>query len=139
VISLARDLGASGVCLIFPAAAGAAAAMGEEALSEEERATVRSLQDLSFVFAEVPTARSMCAAAACSFLYVNPYGYVSPCTTVRYWMGNVRRTPLRELWERFARGMNIESPGNCLLNDPVAHRTLRDYLEALGRSHGWRP
>ena len=131
VIALARDLRASGVCLIFPSAAGRLECALEEALTDQEMAAVRALQDFTFVFAELPTADSVCAATGRTFLYVNPYGYASPCTTIRYPMGNVRQTPLGEIWRRFAEGMDIQCRGQCILNDPARHDALSDYLARL--------
>ena len=131
VIALARNLRASGVCLIFPTAAGRLECVEGEVLTDQERAAVRALQDFAFVFADLPTSDSMCAAAGCAFLYVNPYAYASPCTTVRYTMGNVRRTPVGEIWRRFVDGMDIPSRGRCILNDSAKHAALQDYMATL--------
>ncbi len=131
VIALARDLGVSWVCLIFPAAAGRLEGAQTGVLNEEQRNAVRSLQDGRAVFTELATERTRCPAVDRTFLYVNPYGYASPCTTIRYTMGNVRRASLKEIWRRFAGGMDIECRGNCVLNEAGPHESLRDYLGAL--------
>ena len=73
----------------------------------------------------------MCPAVAPSFLYVNPYGGTAPCAMVRHTMGNVRRTPLREIWGRFTGNLDIPCRGHCLLNDPTLRPKLRDYMAAL--------
>ncbi len=131
VIALAREIGVSYVCLIFPAAAGRLEGASEDVLTAEERDAVRALQDPPSVFAELATPQALCAAVGRKFLYVNPYGYTSPCTTVRYWMGNVRRTPVGVIWRRYTEGMNMECRGNCALNEPGPHEELRAYLSAL--------
>jgi len=131
VIALARDLQASGVCLIFPSFSGRLGCASDQTLNVEERAAVRSLQDFAFTYAELPTSQSICAAADCKFLYVNPYGYLSPCTTIKYTMGNVRQTPVGQLWRRYVEGMDIPCHGDCILNDPKRHGALRDYLATL--------
>jgi MoaA/NifB/PqqE/SkfB family radical SAM enzyme len=131
LVALARERGAFGVCLIFPSASGMLHRARDEVLNAGERADVRALQDGRFVFAELPTPRAKCAAADHRFLYVNPYGHASPCTTVPYSMGNVRRTPLRRLWERYVEHVHVPCPGNCIMNDPAFHAELKERLAAV--------
>ncbi len=135
VVALGRALGVLAVCAFFPAASGRLSGSCDQLLGERERARVRGIQDLTFAYLELPTARSMCRVAAKTFAYVSPYGDVTPCSSVPYSMGSVRRTGLAALWRSYCDGLRLDCRGDCVMNDERSRRTLAAHLASVMARH----
>jgi len=134
IIDLGRNLGVLAVFVFFPVAVGRWEDNFDEVLSEEDMAKVRALQDLTFVYLELPTPRTMCCALAKSGLYVTASGDVTPCPFVPLVVGNVREHSLDELWRRYCDGMTLACRGRCPMNEVHSREALRKRIDSIAQS-----
>jgi MoaA/NifB/PqqE/SkfB family radical SAM enzyme len=130
ILALGRRLGVSSAFLFFPVASGKWESALGEVLSDDERARVRALQDLSHVHVEMPTDDARCCVFQHSVLYISPYGDVMPCPFTPYAAGNVLRAPLADIWRALCHCVQSDVQGKCTLNDPETRTILREEVAA---------
>jgi MoaA/NifB/PqqE/SkfB family radical SAM enzyme len=133
IIALGRQLGLMCVYIIFPVATGRWDGAFEQLLSEEEKARVRELEDLTFVRLEIPAPLSMCCVVAKSALFVSPRGDVTPCPYVPYVIGNIEDHTLKDLWERYCAALSPECRGECPMNDVRHREALKKHVDSVAR------
>jgi MoaA/NifB/PqqE/SkfB family radical SAM enzyme len=131
IIDLGRQLNVMSVWILMPVAAGRWADSHQEILTEEEMARVRSLYDLKFVHFEFPKAKTMCCAYDKALIYICPNGDVTPCPYVPYEMGNIRKEPLSDIWRRHVSLLQLESRGECPMNEKKAREALRTHTDTV--------
>lgn len=127
IIELGRKLNVFKVVILFPMASGNWLCQKENILCVEEREFVRKLNDPPFVCLEFPDEKTVCCGAR-SFVYVNPFGKVSPCPTIPYYYGNIRQEPLYDILKKLRRGFvesELMTRGECVMN----HGASREEIE----------
>ena len=134
IIDMGKQLGVMSVYIFFPVAAGHWEHAFDQVLTEEEKATVRELQDLTFVHLELPTPRSLCCVFAKSVLYVSPTGNVTPCPFVPHIIGNVKDHTLHDLWQCHTAKLDLEYRGDCPLNNPRSREALKRHVDSVART-----
>ena len=134
IIALAKRLDVLAVFVFFPMAVGRWDAAFDQVLTDEERAAVRALQDLSMVHIELPTPRTLCCAHAKDVLYVTAYGDVTPCPFVPYVIGNIRDHALSHVWRRHCAELNLACRGACPMNFPDHRDGLKRHAESVAKS-----
>ncbi len=118
LIRLARDLGVYNIMILFPAAAGNWQGMPEVLLTMEEREKVRSLYNPPFVIMEFPREDTR-GTGGRSFVYITPYGDVTPCPFLQDSYGNVRDVTLKEALRRLRSErtpVTVCGSGQCMMN-----------------------
>jgi MoaA/NifB/PqqE/SkfB family radical SAM enzyme len=135
VVALGRGLHVLAACAIPSAAPGRRGGSCDQLLGEQERAWVRSIQDLTFTYLELPTARSMCRVAAKTSAYVPPPGDVTPCSSVPYSMENIRQTGLAALWRSYCNGLRLDCRGDCVMTEERSRRRLVAHLASVMARH----
>jgi len=138
-IALGRQLGVQSVYVFFPIASGAWEEDFEQLLTEQEKAQLRKLHTITFSHVEIPTPASPCCVLNRSVLYVSPYGDVTPCPFIPFAVGNVRSHALRQLWQRYCDGPDIDVRGDCVLNNAEAREALRRHVRCAAESLGYGP
>lgn len=97
-ISLARELRASAVRILFPIQAGRWSGNERVLLSDEEQRSIMNSIDPSFCFIEgaytVENKKKVCQALRKKTLYISPYGDVQICVAIPRPFGNVRNDSL---------------------------------------------
>jgi len=134
IIALGRRLRVTSIYIFFPMAVGRWDCAFDEVLTEEEKAKVRALQDLTFVYLELPTPRSMCCVFTKSVIYVSATGDVTPCPFVPYVIGNIKEDTLNNMWYRYCAKLSIEYRGGCPMNDVHYREALQRHVESVSRS-----
>lgn len=127
VIELGRRLNVYKVVVLFPMASGNWLCQKENMLSLEERELVRKLHDPPFVSMEFPDEKTVCGGAR-NFLYVTPYGKVSPCPTIPIYYGNIRQEPLYDILKKLRKEFvesELKTCGECVMNQG----TFREKIE----------
>lgn len=131
IIAQGKELGAFAVFIFFPMAVGRWNGEYDKVLTDEERRQVRDLQDLNFVHIELPKKSTPCCTYDGEVLHITARGDVTPCPFVPLPFGNVRNTPLNVLWNRYIKGMRLESYGECPMNSSQSRAQLVEYLEGI--------
>ncbi len=131
LIAEARRRGMMGVYLLLPTAAGRWEGTYEVVLNPLETESVRGLLDLTTVHMELATRRTNCCAYRKKVFYVGASGDVTPCSFVPYPIGNIRREPLADIWQRHTKLLRLRTYGTCPLNDEADRAVLRAHCEAV--------
>lgn len=101
LISLAREIKASGVRLLFPIISGKWVDSKEKEFTEEEKMLVVDSIDPSFAFIEgafcVVNKKKVCQSLSGKMFNISPYGDVQLCVVFPESFGNVRDRPLADL------------------------------------------
>ena len=126
LIALARELGASGVKVLFPILSGNWRRSEEERLSLEEEHYLLGLMDPSYVYLEdalqmVKRRGKGCSALERNLVYISPAGDVQPCPAIPVSFGNLREKPLSVIASTMERHPFFGRYGACsvcLMNDP---------------------
>lgn len=126
VIALARELGASGVKILFPILSGNWRKSEEERLDPEEEKKLLSLTDPSYVYIEdalqmVKSRGKGCSAMERNLVYISPTGDVQPCPAIPVSFGNVRKKKLAEIASSMSGHPFFAKYGKCsmcLMNEP---------------------
>jgi MoaA/NifB/PqqE/SkfB family radical SAM enzyme len=119
VISLSRQLGASGVRVLTPILAGAWRQEQRQLLDAGDMRSLRGLIEPGFVYLESGGTRPSCPAAQRRLIYISPQGDVRACYAVTGNFGNVRAGPLRDIIRRMWR-TPISSSRLCQGPGPVS-------------------
>lgn len=136
IAALGKRLGVMNVYFFFPVAVGRWDGSFEEVLTDDERASVRSLQDPTFVHVELPAPETPCCLFTKSILYVSPRGEVTPCPFVPYALGNIREHPLPDIWRRHCAALDFEMRGACPMNFPGHRETLKNHVASVRHALG---
>lgn len=131
--ALGKKIGASAMFMAFPLAGGRWANASEELLTEEERGRVRWFQDLSFVYCELPTPRSLCPHLDGLLFHITATGDVTPCPCAPFVIGNVRSRPLKDLWLRYTAGLNLEFRDDCPINHARSREVFKSFVESFAQ------
>jgi MoaA/NifB/PqqE/SkfB family radical SAM enzyme len=131
VIALGRRLGVLAVYIILPTATGRWENSFDQALTEEEKRRVRSLQETTFVHLELATRHTPCGVCQKGVLFVSPRGDVTPCPFVPYVFGNVREHRLVDIWRLHCDRLDLESVGECVMNVRDSREALRRHVESV--------
>lgn len=101
LISMAREIKASGVRLLFPIISGKWVDSKEKEFTDEEKMFVVDNMDPSFVFIEgaysVVKKKKVCQSLSGKMFNISPYGDVQLCVVFPESFGNVRDRPLSDL------------------------------------------
>ena len=132
VIALARELGASGVKILFPILSGNWRKSTEERLDPEEERKLLSLTDPSYVYIEdalqmVKSRGKGCSAMERNLVYVSPTGDVQPCPAIPVSFGNIRKKKLSEIAAFMNGHPFFASYGKCamcLMNEPISAKNF---------------
>lgn len=132
LIALSRELGASGVKILFPILSGRWRKNEDERLGPEEEKLLLELMDPSYVYLEdalqmVKSRGKGCSAMQRNLVYISPEGEVQPCPAIPVSFGNVRRRPLGEIMAFMANHKFFSDYGKCsvcLMNDPAFRERL---------------
>jgi len=130
IIALGRRLKVMSVQIRFPVASGRWDGAYHEVLSEEEKARTRALQDMSFVYCEQPTPRSICCLCSKALFHVTPSGEVTPCGFVPYVLGSLREEPLADIWHRHVSRLRLKWRDDCPMNNVAAREALRAHVQS---------
>ncbi|OGS07524.1 MAG: hypothetical protein A2270_09670 [Elusimicrobia bacterium RIFOXYA12_FULL_51_18] len=141
IITLARELGADGVKILFPILSGKWRESEAERLSPEEEAYLIGLMDPSYVYVEdaleMITKRGKgCSALDRNLVYISPYGDIQPCPAIPVSFGNLRKKALGEIIAYMDNHPFFGKCGSCamcLMNDPSFRKTF------FSRSRGRLP
>ena len=116
---MGNDLNVKKVVILFPMASGNWLCGAENILTQTERDKVRILHDPPFVTMEFPDEDAYCKAGK-RMVYITPQGEVSPCPTIPYSFGNIRKESLSVILKRLNSSF-MESMeggcGECVMND----------------------
>lgn len=126
VIALARELGASGVKILFPILSGNWRKSEQERLDPEEEKKLLSLTDPSYVYIEdalqmVKSRGKGCSAMERNLVYISPTGDVQPCPAIPVSFGNIRKKKLSEIAASMDGHPFFAKYGKCsmcLMNEP---------------------
>ncbi len=138
LIALGKKLGVFTMFVFFPIASGRWEFAFDQVLNAEERARVRKFQDLTFVYSELPTERSLCVHLNKLILYVTAYGEATPCPVARYVIGDIRSHSLADLWHRYCAQLKLEFRDDCPLNNAREREVFRDSIETFARDYRLR-
>jgi len=133
-IALAKNAGARGIVILPAVASGRWDREFDQVPDEKDMARIRDLQDLTMVFTERPSDRSICDAMKKFVLYLTPQGDLTPCPFVPYAIGNIREHALDEMWRRFCEAIPSDKKSGCPMNDPSG----RVFLESVVSSASTR-
>jgi AdoMet-dependent heme synthase len=117
-IALAKNAGARGIVILPAVASGRWDREFDQVPDEKEMAGIRELQDLTMVFTERPSDRSICDALKKFVLYVTAQGDLTPCPFVPYAVGNIKEHALDEMWRLFCEAIPSERKSGCPMNSP---------------------
>lgn len=118
LINMARDLGVDNIMILFPMAAGNWLNNRGVLLTAEEREKVRKVYAPPFVNMEFPTDNDYCIGGK-YFIYINPYGDISPCPVIDNSFANVRQQSLHRILRRWRKNMDKYAScltGQCIVN-----------------------
>jgi AdoMet-dependent heme synthase len=136
IISLGRRLGVMSVYFFWPVAAGRYDSAFDLTLSAQERAFVRTLQDPTFVHLELPTRHTRCDVIIKRILFISPRGDVTPCPFVPYVLGNIKVSPLKEIWRRHRAMLKLDHRDDCLMNDVRQRDAIEEHVASVAGSLG---
>lgn len=101
VISLSRQLKASGIRILFPIISGEWVNDTEKGFSQEEARKVIDNIDPSFAFIEgafsVKNKKKVCQSLRGKMFNISPYGEIQLCVAFTEVFGNIKEAPLRDL------------------------------------------
>lgn len=102
IIKLARELGASGVKILFPILSGQWRKKEEERLDECEEAALMALMDPGYVYLEDALQMTKkrgkgCSAGERNLVYISPQGDVQPCPAVPVSFGSLSKKSFGEV------------------------------------------
>lgn len=101
IINFTRELGATGIRILFPIIAGKWEQSNDKEFTEEEKAFVIENIDPSFAFIEgaysVKNGKKVCQSLHGKMFNISPEGKIQICVAFPDTFGNVREKPLAEL------------------------------------------
>jgi MoaA/NifB/PqqE/SkfB family radical SAM enzyme len=139
IIELAKRLGVHEVIVFDAIPTGALAGrkdlMGERGWVEKileiaEKYNKRYDYPGIYVYSHIKSFKSLGCSGGTSFFYITPYGDVCPCDFNPLIVGNILKTPLYLLWDRFSRDPRFASSSwtGCRLQDA-------DYRKSVGMGY----
>jgi MoaA/NifB/PqqE/SkfB family radical SAM enzyme len=131
IVDLGRRLGVLSVFIFFPVAVGRWDGAFGQVLNAQERKKVRELQDLTTVYLELITPKTICCAQKKLVIYASAYGDITPCPVVPFSIGNVRDYPLAEFWRRYCADLNLAAREDCPMNSLKDREEFKSYTESI--------
>ena len=128
IISMGRKLNVLAVYFIFPTAIGHWEQDFSKILTDEEKKTVRDLQETTFVHLELATPETLCGILKKMILFISPQGNVTPCPFVAYSFGSIKNHPLKDFWRLHCRYLDVECRGECPMNVPSLRHAMKRHV-----------
>lgn len=132
LIKLAKELGASGVKILFPILSGQWRNSEEERLGPEEEKKLMSLMDPDYVYLEDALQMTKkrgkgCSAGERNLIYISPQGDIQPCPAIPVSFGNLKKKSFREIMDFMSKHeffTHYGKVGGCLMNETLFRARL---------------
>lgn len=121
IIALSRQIGASGIRILFPIISGKWLGDKEKAFTQSEQKEVLASLDNSFAFIEgaycINKGEKICQSLNGKMFNISPYGDVQLCVTYPKSFGNIKEKPLKDvLYDMYHHEIYVKNIGRSCCN-----------------------